>query len=221
MALWAQVRAAYKGVKDSAALATELPQSQLGVLLLAWVKQVGVRASAPGIGAVWWGSCKPGRSSRTTRLAGCGGVSLSPSSLWGGVTGVCGLGAGPGRGPHLHKRMCGGVSGLGAGPGRGPHLHKRMCAAGAARGQAGGCAEVCPAGAGEAGGSPGGSWEAAGGCRGGQGGAHMCCSALHVIVGHRARLPGTRMAEQLWVRRSGVAGIHPEIKSCSIVASTA
>ncbi len=49
------MRAAYKGVRSPAALETELPQSCLGVLLLAWVKQV--RAWVPAAAALFDGDC--------------------------------------------------------------------------------------------------------------------------------------------------------------------
>ncbi|MEW5313508.1 MAG: hypothetical protein WDW38_005071 [Sanguina aurantia] len=39
-ALWAVVRAAYKGVQEAKKLETELPDSFLGVLLLQYIKQV-------------------------------------------------------------------------------------------------------------------------------------------------------------------------------------
>lgn len=38
--LWKRVRQAYKGVKDAASLAAELPATHLGVLLIMYIKQV-------------------------------------------------------------------------------------------------------------------------------------------------------------------------------------
>lgn len=44
--VWKRVRTAYKGVREADKLATELPDSQLGVLLLMYIKQVRTGASS-------------------------------------------------------------------------------------------------------------------------------------------------------------------------------
>lgn len=69
--MWKRVRTAYKGVRDADKLATELPDSQLGVLLLMYIKQV--RTAAGRVWPHWLGihgvRCEHGQLWRATMPA--------------------------------------------------------------------------------------------------------------------------------------------------------